>query len=122
MLDKIITSFALVALFSAPAMAQGYWGGHFGGSNINQQQARILARITEGRANGRLTPYEYNNLMRQYNNLAVLESQMRIGGLSFQERMRLENRLNNLDNRVMRNYYDRQTASRWGFHNHGRWW
>jgi len=148
MLKKLLTVTALAALLVAPAtpaMAQygygygngngfghgygngfgngfghGYGNGSFGsGSNIDQLQAQLLIRINQGRASGRLTQFEFNQLMSQYNMLSEREAQLRMGGLNFRERMRLQAQLQNLNFRVNRNLYDRQTAGRWGG---GRFW
>lgn len=130
MLKNFLTVAALAALLVAPAtpaMAQygygygyGYGHGNVGyGSNINQLQTQLLSRINQGRASGRLTQFEFNQLMSQYNILSTREAQLRMGGLNMRERMRLQAQLQNLNVRVNRNLYDRQTAGRW---RGGRFW
>lgn len=86
------------------------------GRNIDARQAALLRQLNMGRHSGRLTMSEYNRLYGRYNELAALEARLRMGGLTFHERARLSNALQNLQFRIRNNMYDRQSAGR------GRWW
>ncbi|MBY0547954.1 MAG: hypothetical protein K2W95_11725 [Candidatus Obscuribacterales bacterium] len=116
------------AAFSLPAEAQrwdnGYGYGYGYGSgrfdrfgNIDNRQTRIYSSLTRGLNSGRLTQFEYNRLLARYNQLNVLENQLRMGGLNFRERQRLTARLNMLENQLQRDLNDRQFAGR-----PGRWY
>jgi hypothetical protein len=83
--------------------------------NLNRMQNRMQQRLTQGLRRGNLTQREYQNLMRRYNEVAQLEARLRVGGLSFQERRQLQNRILNLNAAIQRNFYDRQYAG-------NSWW
>src|SRR5687767_14992480 len=61
--------------------------------NVDRQQQQILNRLNIGRTQGALTQREYDRLFQRYNRVASLEARLRAGGLSWQERMRLQNQL-----------------------------
>jgi hypothetical protein len=125
MISKKILAIGGALLMAAPLVMQlpaeaQYWGNrwdnrwnHNYNFNIDRTQSQILNRLNSGLSRGSLTQREYNNLLSRYNRINNLEAQLRMGGLSFSERMRLQQQLRNLNDRVYRNYYDRQTAGRY---------
>jgi hypothetical protein len=123
-MKKLLSLLAVATLTYLPAVpteaqgfyTQGYYNRGYR-TNINLEQQRILARLQANRASGRLTVREYNNLLRAYNNIAQMEARARMGGLTRGERIALNNRLANLRQRLYRQTYDNQFASR-----NWRWW
>ncbi|TKD51282.1 hypothetical protein [Sphingomonas baiyangensis] len=92
-----------IAALPATASAQNW-------QSINQRQARIEARITQGMRNGALTRPEAVRLRTQLNQLAGLEARYRRtgGGLNQAERRDLDRRFDLLSQRVRVQKNDRQ--------------
>jgi hypothetical protein len=104
---------ALTLVPSVPASAQSFYFNS--GNNINVRQRVMLDRINLLRARGQLTPGEFSRLMARYNVISSREAMLRLGGLNFRERMRLEAQLNDLNREisVLGNNGNRRYASRW---------
>lgn len=118
MISKMIATVALASMalisFQPQASAQ-YFNNNYNnrfGTNINREQAQVRQRIEFARSRGMLNAREYNNLMREFNQIAQIEANARFRGLSPRERSRLVSRLNNLEYRVNREMHDRQYAGR----------
>jgi hypothetical protein len=92
---------SLIAL-SQPADAKN-WG-------VNGRQWRQQQRIQQGVCNGSLTNREAARMERQQYKLAKQERRMRAsgGGLSWQERSRLEREQNHLSNHIYNQKHDGQ--------------
>jgi len=90
----------------------GYNGNRFGNNfgNVNNSQQRIEAQLNRGLNSGALTQKEYQKLDKRYDKIAEKEAQMRAsgGGLSFQERQKLNRQLGQLNQQVNKNRFDRQ--------------
>lgn len=117
-----IAALGLIAtstLAVSPAQAQIF-------GNINDRQAQMQARINAGVNSGRLTRQEAFNLQRRMRQIDFMESQFRnSGGLSFQERARLNGDLARLNIDISRqlndsdNRFGHRGDDRWGRHHRG---
>jgi hypothetical protein len=108
---------ALTLIPIAPASAQSFFvNNRIGfGNDINVRQRTMISRINTLRARGMLTPGEYSRLMSEFNTIASQEAMLRMNGLNFRERAILQQRLANLDQRIIMLGHNgnRQYASRW---------
>lgn len=84
----------------------------YGFANINERQAFVQRRISQGLRNGRLTQLEANNLRAQLDRIGRDEANMRVGGLSGWERQNLLSRLDRLNSQLSRELNDGQIAGR----------
>ena len=114
---NLIATVALASLTMLPALpveAQGFFDMHQTSNmgNINRKQREVRARIEFARSRGQLTAFEYNRLMREFNQIARIEDRSRTNGLNWYERSQLLSRLDNLNQQVTRQMHDRQTAGR----------
>lgn len=102
----LFASLILVAGFSMEASAQ---------TNINQRQRNQQRRIYRGIRSGQLNGREAVRLERGERNTNRMERRFRRsgGGLSYRERVRLQERLNNNSNRIYRQKHDRQHYRRY---------
>ena len=113
-MKKLIASVIAVTTIAAaaPAMAQSYYGGGYGGwQNINQRQANLDRRIDQGVRNGSLTRAEAVRLRAEFRNIAYLENRYRRtgNGLSRWERQDLDRRFDRLSAQIRferRDYQD----------------
>jgi hypothetical protein len=106
---------------ASPSYAQPGWysnidTGFLGG--IDNQQARLQARINAGIQTGRLTPREAARLQSEMARIAQMEARLRAtnGRLNFHERRMLNDRLDRLSFRINQslNDFDRRFAGRPG--------
>jgi hypothetical protein len=79
--------------------------------NLDNMEASINTRINAGISNGRLTAAEAATLRQRMAQIEAVESQFRANGLSAQERIRLSNRLAQLELSLQRDLHDRDRAS-----------
>ena len=82
----------------------------FGFGNVDSIQARQQAQIQAGLSSGRLTAQEAAKLQREFDRIAAREAQLRASGnnLSWQERNRLNQKLQQLSSKIQRESRDRQ--------------
>lgn len=79
-----------------------YRHGRRGGNSVNFNQSMLSQRIQRGRSDGRLTPREYDQLMRDDQRIKDIEAQMRASGgrITFDEQRNLINQINQLNRKV----------------------
>ena len=99
LLNTLLAS-ALAATVPSVAQAQ----------NINERQAELYARIDAGVRDRSLTSAEANQLRLDFQALARLETQYRVGGLTDAERADLNRRFDQLSNRIRANRNDDDRA------------
>ena len=101
-----------------PANAQFSFGG-----GVNGIESRLQGRINAGIRSGALTRGEASRLQSRLQQINQLEMRLRGSGngLSWQERQKLQNRLNSLSNDINRQLSDseRNFGMRRGSFNHG---
>lgn len=114
-----MTAFALASLAVSvvPANAQFAYGG-----GVDGTQARLQARINAGIRSGALTRGEASRLQSKLQQINQLEMRLRMSGngLSWRERVRLQDKLSNLSNDINRqmNDFERNFG---GFRRGGHW-
>lgn len=112
----IMTALALTTLAATvvPANAQMF---------INGSQSRLQSRINAGVRSGALTRGEASRLQSKLNQINDLEFRMRNSGsrLSWQERQRLQDKLNNLSNDINRQLNDFDHNFNGGYRGGNRW-
>ena len=100
-----MTAFAVATLAASvvPANAQFAYGG-----GVDGTQARLQARINAGIRSGALTRGEASRLQSKLQQINRLEMRLRMSGngLSWRERSRLQEKLNNLSNDINRQMSD----------------
>ncbi len=116
----VIMSFAAMSLAAAamPANAQFAFGG------VNGTEARLQARINAGVRAGALTRGEASRLQNKLQQINQLEMRLRMSGngLSWRERAKLQDRLNNLSNDITRQMNDFERNFNGGGFRRGGYW
>jgi opacity protein-like surface antigen len=108
----LIAGLLLTSTLAMPAQAAN-WGG------IDNIQAQQNARIQAGLASGALTASEAAQLRAKAAQIATMEARLRMNGLSWQERSRLQTQLASLNAAITRELNDRNNRfnNRFGRHN-----
>jgi len=114
-----ITAVALVmgGVFSPAAHAQFAWGG----GNINVTQSQLTDRVNRGVRTGALTRSEAASLRTKLARFAQIEFNMRRGGLSFNERKRLNAELSRISADVNRQLTDSERRYNGRYNNRPGW-
>jgi TolA-binding protein len=104
----------------------------FGGGGVNGTEARLQTRINAGIRSGALTRNEASRLQSKMQQISQLEMRLRNSGngLSWRERQRLQDKLNDLSNDINRQLSDsernfngyRRGYNRGGGYNNGGHW
>ena len=102
-------------LFAALLMVGGFSMQASAQTNVNQRQRNQQRRIYRGLRSGQLNGREAARLERAERNTNRMERRYRRsgGGLSYRERVRLQNRLNRNSSRIYRQKHDRQHYRRY---------
>lgn len=118
----VLSMLAASALVSAAAPAFAFdWKTLpvFSHWNIDSLASNEQARINAGRANGSLTPDEYNRLQARLNDINALKAQLSRNGLSSGEARTIDQQLDQLSQDIYRESNDRQMlgSKPWGWSN-----
>ena len=104
-----LLAFATVAGMASPALAFDWKTlPVFSHWNIDSLASNEQARINAGRANGSLTPDEYNRLQSRLNDINLLKARLSRGGLNPGEASTIDAQLDQLSQDIYRESNDRQ--------------
>jgi hypothetical protein len=118
-MKRVAIVFALMSTLAGPAFAQQWNPMYSNHWNINSIQQHLQNRIRMGAANGSLDRREVAKLQDQYNRINDLERRLRQDGLTYDERMRLDQELDKLSADIYRESRDGNFLgnSPWGWIN-----
>jgi len=102
-MNKVAMLALAVIGLSAPAEAK-----HCGQWSVNKQQVSQQQRIYQGYRSGYITPKEAALLRKRQQQIAALEARMRVNGLSYRERVKLNQQLSLLNRQIYLQRHDNQ--------------